>query len=215
MISKLHYISQLPEKGGHLDAINQALEAGCKWIQLRVKNEPVEAILEYALAARKLCNEHGAKLIINDFPEIALEAGADGVHLGFLDISLARAREIVGRELIIGGTANTFEDVELRVREGADYIGLGPYRFTATKLKLSPIVGLEGYEKILSQVKAAGITVPLIAVGGILTEDLTAIMQTGFHGVAMSGAITFSPERSQTVARIYELVNAAPVTQAS
>lgn len=244
MISKLHYISQpglssFPVAGGttgltgtpgstgssgesgatskmstHLDAITLALEAGCNWIQLRVKNEPKEAILEYALEARRLCNLFHAMLIVNDHPEIALQAEADGVHLGLLDMSVTLAREIVGPGLIIGGTANTYEDILLRVREGADYIGLGPYRFTTTKQNLSPILGLAGYQDIMRQVREAAISIPLIAIGGILTEDIAAIMQTGFYGVAMSGAITFSTGREQTVALIHELLHTHPANQA-
>jgi thiamine-phosphate pyrophosphorylase len=207
MIDKLHYISQQPEQGTHLTAIEQALKAGCKWIQLRVKNQPGEVILEYAKATRRLCSLHGAKLIIDDHPDIALAAGAHGVHLGLQDMPVRQARRIVGDKMIIGGTANTFQHIMQRVDEGVDYIGCGPFRFTATKEKLSPIIGLSGYERLAEQMDAANIQIPVIAIGGILPGDIAAIRQTGIYGVAISGAITFADNRSEIVKQIYHLLN--------
>jgi thiamine-phosphate pyrophosphorylase len=203
MIDKLHYISQQSKNGTHLTAIQAALSAGCKWIQLRVKDQPENLILEYAQQAQALCTEFGAKLIVNDHPEIALKAGAYGLHLGLQDMSIAEARRIVGSQMIIGGTANIFEHIQQRVAEGADYIGLGPYRFTKTKERLSPILGLDGYRDLLERVRSAGIIIPIIAIGGIESEDIAAIMQTGVHGVAISGAITHAVDAAQTTQHIY------------
>ena len=208
MIDKLHYISQQSETGSHLTAISQALEAGCKWVQLRVKNQPADVILEYAIEANKLCSQYGAKLIVNDHPEIALKAGAYGVHLGLQDMSVAQARRIVGQKMIIGGTANTFQHVQQRVAEGVDYIGCGPYRFTTTKEKLSPILGLEGFKAIMKQMRAAKITVPVIGIGGVLPEDITSLMDAGLYGVALSGAITNAEDRKAVVSYIYQRLNA-------
>lgn len=210
MIDKLHYISQEPQNGSHLTAIAQALEAGCKWIQLRVKNRPSDEILGYAIEANRLCNQHGAKLIVNDHPEIALKAGAYGVHLGLQDMPISVAREIVGKEMIIGGTANTIEHIEQRIAEGADYIGLGPYRFTTTKEKLSPILGWEGINGITHKIRCH---IPIIAIGGILPEDITMIKETGVHGVAVSGAITYAANRAEMVQRIYKRLSASSLNE--
>lgn len=207
MIDRLHYISQQPENGTHLTAIRSALEAGVKWVQLRVKNQRKEEVLPYAIDAAALCLAHGAKLIVNDHPEIALEAEAYGLHLGLEDMPIKMARNIVGKNMIIGGTANTFEHIMQRVSEQADYIGLGPYRFTATKQKLSPILGLEGYAEIIKQVKCADINIPLIAIGGIEVNDIKAIMNTGLYGVAVSGAITHATEPATVVQQMYTQVN--------
>ncbi|WP_295715671.1 thiamine phosphate synthase [Mucilaginibacter sp.] len=213
MIDKLHYISQQPKNGSHLTAIKQALEAGCKWVQLRVKNQPADVVLEYAIEANRLCNQYGAKLIVNDYPEIALKAGAYGVHLGLQDMPVSQARDIVGEKIIIGGTANTFQHIKQRVAEGADYIGLGPYRFTTTKQNLSPIVGLQGYHIIRQQMQDAGIRIPVIAIGGILAEDVSSIMQAGLYGVAISGAITFADNQQQAVKQIYQQLNTTLLNQ--
>jgi thiamine-phosphate pyrophosphorylase len=207
MIDKLHYISQQPENGTHLTAISHALEAGCKWVQLRVKDQPADVVLEYAIEANRLCDQYGAKLIVNDYPDIALKAGAYGVHLGLQDMPITQARRIVGNKMIIGGTANTFEHVEQRIAEGADYIGLGPYRFTATKQKLSPILGWDGINTIMQKLGSEHI--PIIAIGGILPEDITTIMETGVHGVAVSGAITYAANRAEVVDQMYQCLNAA------
>ncbi len=207
MIDKLHYISQQPQNGSHLTAIRQALDAGCKWIQLRIKNQTDDVILEYAIEANKICSRYGAKLIINDHPEIALIAGAYGVHLGLRDMSIAEARDIVGKKTIIGGTANTFEHIKQRIADGADYIGLGPFRFTTTKQNLSPILGLSGYETIMAQMRSANLQIPIIAVGGILSEDIAAIMQTGVYGIAVSGTITHATNPTQMVRHMYQELN--------
>jgi thiamine-phosphate pyrophosphorylase len=213
MIDKLHYISQQTENGSHLAAITTALDAGCKWIQLRIKDQPEDVILADAIKISELCREYKAKLIVNDHPEIALKAGAYGLHLGLQDMPIAQARQIVGSQMIIGGTANTFEHIQQRVAEGADYIGLGPFRFTKTKQKLSPILGIVGYESIMQQVREASIRIPIIAIGGILPHDVAAIMQAGLYGVAVSGAITYAAEPAETVAILYGHLNAAQLIE--
>lgn len=190
VIDKLHYISQAPEQGSHLTAIEKVLRSGGKWIQLRVKEQSEEAVLELALEANRLCREYGAKLIINDYPLVALKSGAYGVHLGLDDMPVPEARVILGKDKCIGGTANTFEDVQRRAAEGVDYIGLGPFRFTTTKKNLSPVIGMEGYTSIIRQMNESGISIPVIAIGGIDLPDIKPILETGIHGIAVSGLLT-------------------------
>lgn len=214
MIDRLHYISQEPKNGTHLTAIKVALEAGAKWIQLRVKDQPKAEILQYAIDAVALCNAYGAKLIVNDHPEIALKANAYGLHLGLDDMPIEQARDIVGKEMIIGGTANTFDHIKQRVSEQVDYIGLGPYRFTTTKQKLSPIVGLDGYAAIIKQVNLANIHIPIIAIGGIEMGDINAIIKTGLHGVAVSGAITHATDPATMVMEMYAQINSSNLKEA-
>lgn len=204
-IDQLHYISQASREG-HLEAIERVLLAGGKWIQLRVKNEPEAVVLPLAIAASALCKKHAARLIVNDYPEIALKAGADGVHLGLDDMPVAAARAILGPDRIIGGTANTFAQLQQRVAEGADYIGLGPYRFTTTKQNLSPVIGLQGYVKLMEQVKAAGIGTPVIAIGGITAADIPLLMQAGLYGIAVSGALSHTQDTSIVLNHINHLL---------
>jgi thiamine-phosphate pyrophosphorylase len=204
IIDSIQYISQPAKDGSQLTAIHLALDAGCRWIQLRVKNQSLKDILQDAIAAKKLCERYSARLIVNDYPEIALQADADGVHLGLEDMPIGMARAIVGKEMIIGGTANTFEQVQQRFDEGADYIGLGPFRFTRTKDKLSPILGLEGYAQIFLKMKELKLNMPVIAIGGILPEDVPSLRAVGAFGIAFSGALTFSDHPQETLKAIIQ-----------
>lgn len=202
MISTLHYISQKTATASHVDNIRLACDAGCRWIQLRIKEGTTSAITNAALAAKAICDRYGATLIINDHPHIARAAGAHGVHVGKNDMTVAAARQIVGEGMIVGGTSNTLEDILQHVKDGADYVGLGPFRFTTTKQKLSPILGLEGIADIMQQLHARHINIPVVAIGGILEEDVPAILATGIHGIAVSGLITHAANKVQTVSSI-------------
>ena len=144
---------------------------------------------EVAINVLKLCKEHDAVLIIDDDVELAKEINADGVHLGKKDMPVSEARQILGQGMIIGATANTFEDIVIAKQSGADYIGLGPFRFTTTKKGLSPILGLDGYKTIMKKMDEASIDIPVVAIGGITKEDVPQIIRTGVNGIAISGAV--------------------------
>ena len=185
----IQFISHYNDRYTYLDSIRLALEGGCRWIQLRMKDATEEEILPVALEAQRMCREAGATFIIDDHVGLVKRIKADGVHLGKKDMPIAEARRFLGDDFIIGGTANTFEDVRAHYEAGANYIGCGPFRFTTTKKGLSPILGLEGYISICSQMKAEGINLPIVAIGGITAEDIPMIMQTGVTGIALSGAV--------------------------
>ncbi|WP_247236670.1 thiamine phosphate synthase [Telluribacter sp. SYSU D00476] len=183
-ISPLQYITSRPE-----DA-DLACRNGVNWVQLRVKNRSLADWMALALETLAVCRQYKARLIINDNVQLAGEIGADGVHLGKQDMPVAEARQLLGASVTIGGTANTLEDIRTHYAAGADYIGLGPYRFTVTKENLSPILGLEGYSALLAACGQDSISIPIIAIGGIEVADVPAILQTGAYGIAVSGAIT-------------------------
>lgn len=198
-IARLQYISQGVTTGEHLDNIQKALEAGCRWIQLRIKDQDDESILIAAQKAKSLCDAFNAVLIINDKPDIAKAINANGVHLGKEDASPIDVRMALGEEFTIGGTANTLEDIRQLSKAGVNYIGLGPLRFTSTKKKLSPLLGFEGYETILQQMEYEGISIPVIAIGGVVAYDLPKLMNSGIYGVAVSSVITNATNREETV----------------
>ena len=152
MLHKLHYISQGKTPNEHLKNIEAVLNAGVKLIQLRLKNTSENIYVDLGFQTKELCNKYQALLIINDNPFVAKKCNADALHLGLNDMSVVEARKIFPNK-IIGGTANTFEDIKQRCSENVDYIGLGPFRFTNTKEKLSPILGLEGYIEIINKMK--------------------------------------------------------------
>ena len=130
---KLQYISQGDTQEVQLNNIQKALEFGCRWIQLRFKKANVETLEQTALLVKELCQKFNALFIINDHVSLAKKIEADGVHLGLTDTSIQEARELLGEDKIIGGTANTYEDVVQRFREKCNYVGLGPFKFTTTK----------------------------------------------------------------------------------
>lgn len=185
----LQFITHYTERYTYLDSVRIALEGGCRWIQLRMKEASPEEILPIALEALALCRKYNATFIIDDHVEIAKQIKADGVHLGKLDMSITEARKTLGKDFIIGGTANTFEDIQMLYKDGADYIGCGPFRYTTTKKKLSPVLGLEGYRHIISQMKKTNIHLPIVAIGGITPKDIPSLMETGITGIALSGSI--------------------------
>ena len=185
----VQFITHYTERYTYLDSVRIALEGGCRWIQLRMKEASPKDILPIAKEAMSLCRKYDATFIIDDFVELAKQIGADGVHLGKNDMPIAEARKILGKDFIIGGTANTFEDVQMLYKAGANYIGCGPFRFTTTKKNLSPILGLEGYQQIISLMKEHKISLPLVAIGGITKKDIPSLMQTGISGIALSGSI--------------------------
>lgn len=187
--AKMQFISHYTEKYSYMDSIRMALDGGCRWVQLRMKDAEDSEFLKLGPEVKKLCEPYNATFIIDDHVELIREAGADGVHLGKMDMPIAEARKILGEDYIIGGTANTFEDVRMHYEQSADYIGCGPFRFTTTKQKLSPILGLDGYRNVVQQMKAAGINIPIVAIGGITAEDIPAILQTGVTGIALSGTV--------------------------
>lgn len=203
----IQFITHTNERYDYLDGVRMALEGGCRWIQLRMKDASEEEVLKTAKSTRKLCRKYGAVFILDDYVELVERTGADGVHLGKDDMPIDEARRLLGKDKIIGGTANTFEDVKRIYSAGADYIGCGPFRFTTTKKKLSPILGLDGYNRIIEQMTAYGINIPVIAIGGILLQDVSDIMQTGVSGVAVSGAILNANNDDTPVTTMKRFIN--------
>ena len=201
----VQFITHFTEQYSYEDSVRIALEGGCRWVQLRMKNVATEHIYSIALRTQKMCQEYGATFIIDDHVEIVKQIKADGVHLGKLDMPISEARKILGNDFIIGGTANTFEDVKAHYEAGADYIGCGPYRYTTTKSNLSPILGLEGYRRIICRMKEAYIDIPLVAIGGITETDVPELMQTGISGIALSGSILSAKNHVEEMKKIIKL----------
>ena len=185
----IQFITHYTDRYTYLDSVRIALEGGCRWIQLRMKEASPEEIIPIAKEAMAMCHKHGATFIIDDHVELVKQLKADGVHLGKNDMLISEARRILGKDFIIGGTANTFEDVRMHAEAGADYIGCGPFRFTTTKKNLSPVLGLEGYTDIVSRMKTEGVNLPIVAIGGITKEDIPSLMKTGITGIAISGSV--------------------------
>lgn len=207
MFSKLQYISQGETGTDQIANIRDTLDAGCKWVQLRFKSAGESELAATAEQVKKLCDSYKATFIINDHVQLAQTIDASGVHLGLSDMPVTEARQMLGTDKIIGGTANTLEDVLSRVEEKCDYIGLGPFRFTHTKKNLSPILSLAGFEKIMTAIDLKSIHTPVYAIGGILSEDVESIMRTGVYGVAVAGEITTSDNKEAILQKFKALLS--------
>jgi thiamine-phosphate pyrophosphorylase len=211
-MERLQYISQETDSISHIEGIQKACDAGVKWIQLRIKEKTSNEVFSTAKQAKDICDAFGAKLTINDMPKVAKQVSAYGVHLGKDDMNIADARKLVGMSSVIGGTANTIEEIEQHFKDGANYIGAGPFRFTSTKKNLSPVLGLEGYRKIMEEYGKRGISIPVFAIGGIELDDIKDIMSTGIYGIAVSGLIANAVDAKITVNEIYERINSSIYT---
>jgi thiamine-phosphate pyrophosphorylase len=188
-IERLQYLTQDGvDRKTHAELVGDACRAGIKWVQFRTKNTPEDQWEPTALEVQEVAKKYDAVLIINDNVALAKKIGADGVHLGKEDMSVKEARKILGDNFIIGGTANTAEDIKRLVNEGADYIGLGPYRFTTTKKNLSPVLG---HNELLELLKIQN-KIPIILIGGITAEDIPDIAKNGAYGAAVSSAINLA-----------------------
>ncbi|MDR0365026.1 MAG: thiamine phosphate synthase [Bacteroidales bacterium] len=201
------FITNKTDRYDHVESARIALEGGCKWLQLRMKEIPMETMEETALKVKELCIIHRAIFIMDDHVTLAKKIRADGVHLGKMDMPVKEARAILRDDFIIGGTANTFEDILQLIDDGVDYIGLGPFRLTDTKKNLGPILGLDGYRKIMQQCKEQEIAISVVAVGGITENDIESLMQTGVIGVALSSEILQAENPIEKTRRIVNLVN--------
>jgi thiamine-phosphate pyrophosphorylase len=166
-----------------------AIKGGCRWIQVRMKDADDESVRRVVEAIRPLTLQTGTTLILDDRVELVRQLGVDGVHLGKEDMVPAEARKILGDKAIIGSTANTIDDVVRLDEQPINYFGIGPFRFTSTKKRLAPTLGLEGYKAIMSEMRSRGISLPVVAIGGITIDDVSQILATGVNGVAISGAI--------------------------
>ena len=187
---RLQFITHHNEKYSYVDSARIALEGGCRWIQLRMKDANDTLMEETALIIQKMCKDYGATFIIDDNVTLTKKINADGVHLGKNDMPIAEARMILGDKFIIGGTINSFDDI-LQHLQGAtpDYFGCGPFRFTSTKKNLAPILGYEGYKNILTKMRENNINIPLIAIGGICKDDISKLLDCGINGIALSSSI--------------------------
>lgn len=185
----LQFITNTEVKLPVVEQIEQALAGGCRWIQIRMKDAPDEEIAEVVRAVKPKCVETEAFLILDDRVDLAKDLDVGGVHLGKDDMPPSQARMKLGPAAVIGVTANTFDDIKAVSGLDIDYLGIGPFRDTATKKNLAPILGADGIRDICLAMRESGITIPAVAVGGIRIEDVENLMLTGISGIAVSGAI--------------------------
>jgi len=192
----------------HLDVARAALSAGVGCIQLRDKSRPTRELVALGEQIVVLCCEARAMLIVNDRPDVACAVGADGVHLGDQDMPVAVARrlfESAGRRMIIGASVSTTEEAARLVREGADYVSVGPVFATATKPDAGAAVGLEAVERVKK-----GCRVPVVAIGGINAQNVGSVLRAGADAVAVISAVSRADDMEKAAAELLAAIAAVP-----
>lgn len=213
-LPRIQYISHPQEDFSNLSWLENLAEGGVSWVQLRIKEEDLAefhptlhykaTFIEIADLMREKTAELGMILTINDHPEIARLANADGIHLGVEDV--LEASETNGFS-VYGGTAHDLDEMKKHPYDKLSYFGVGPFQETQTKRKIKPVLGTEGYATLLTEMKAAGISNPIFAIGGIGENDIPGIMQTGVYGIALSGLIHKNNFDIQLIKNIVQKVN--------
>ena len=196
------FISHHNAKYDYISGCKEALRGGIRFVQLRMKDASDEEVVTTAKVLREECDKYAALLTVDDRVNL-LETGLfDGVHIGKNDMPVCEAKKITGSKFLLGATCNTEEDVLHAIADGADYIGMGPFRFTTTKKNLSAILGLEGYTKIMQEMQSRGAKTPIYAIGGITVDDLPDLKATGVYGIAISSVILDSENPNNTIEQI-------------
>jgi len=170
-------------------ALEEALQGGVRALQLREKDLCIRDMLEMAYELREITKKHGAKLFINDRVDVAKAVDADGVHLGGSGIPPRAARKAAGGSMLIGVSSHSMEQAKNAEREGADFITIGPVYETPSKMRYGAPLGLDIIEKVKD-----GVTVPVIAVGGIKKERVGEVLKAGAHGIALISGILGSDD---------------------
>ena len=203
----LQFITHKSDRFSIAEEVKMVIDGGCRWVQLRMKDVSDEEVKSVAEQIIPMCQETDTILVIDDRVELTMDLKVHGVHLGKNDMPAVDAREYLGAGAIIGVTANTAQDIITYKKVDVDYVGLGPFKYTTTKSNLSPIIGLDGYRDIITEVRNAGVELPIVAIGGITLEDVAELMSTGVNGVAMSGAILSAENPTEYTKRVIEALN--------
>ena len=188
------------DRYSHAELADRAVKAGVRLVQYRDKSKPGREALSEIREIAKLTRKAKTLFIVNDRADFALSGNADGVHLGQEDLPISAARQILGKDKIIGGTSSSPEEALHVEREGADYVALGHIFETTTKKKDYPPVGLETLRKVCESV-----SIPVVAIGGITLENAPRVLETGADAIAVSSAICRADDPLEAAAKFVDL----------
>jgi len=166
------------------NCIEDALKGGATLVQIREKDTSTRDFFQVAKEIKEVTSKYNVPLIINDRIDIALAIDAEGVHLGQSDMPIAIARGILGKDKIIGISANNLDEALEAQKNGADYLGLGPVFYTGTKKDIKEPIGLTGLKELTKN-----INIPSVAIGGINKENAKSILDSGVNGISLISAI--------------------------
>ena len=188
-IEKLHFITHDIPQHSHIEQAEIACQAGAKWIQYRCLTKSDEELIADLNVIAGICDDWGTTLIVTDHVHLKGKADIQGFHMEDMDADFVVLREQLGDEFTLGGSATTVENLIRLANQGADYAGFGPFATSNTKPNDAPLLGVEGYLKARQELKKLAILLPILAVGGIKLTDVSALLKTGVHGIAVSAAI--------------------------
>jgi len=203
MIPKLHYISQGNSPKEHLENIQKACSSGAELVQLHIDTISEKKYLKLALEAREITAHFQTRLMLSNHFKIAKEVKADGVHLDSTDFCATTALEYLFSWQIVGATANTLQDCKTLIDKKVDYITLSPYKSLENQENSSIVLGLNGFSLIVEALKTE---TPIIGFGEITPDDVTAILETGISGIAVSDQIS---KNFDVIKRFNQLLNAS------
>ena len=196
---KLYAITDVSIAGiSHLKQLKRLIEGGATLIQLREKTAAPGEWFKDALACAEHARKHGVTLIVNDRADIAMAIGANGVHLGQDDMPIGAARELLGRDAVIGLSTHTLEQVEAAARLPIDYIGFGPIFPTTTKSTPDEVVGLD----LFNEAHRITPDLPIVAIGGITLDNFQAALDAGATSVAIISDLLSDPEKITSRTRL-------------
>lgn len=186
------------------EQVECAIRGGVTCLQLREKELDIGSFFEEAEKIKLLCNKSNVPFIVNDNVEIAVKCGADGVHIGQEDMAAAEVRRIIGKDMILGVSAQTVEQAKKAEQDGADYLGVGAVFPTSTKLDAAD-VPYDTLKEICAAVK-----IPVVAIGGIKRENINKLSGSGISGIAVVSAI-FAAEDIENECRILKEITSDAV----
>lgn len=200
-IGRLHVLTDtaLQNRFSHVELTEMAIAGGADVIQFRQKEGSTREMIETAREIKRKCAEADVTFIVNDRLDVAIALEADGVHLGQDDFPIPLAREILGTDWIIGGSAATLEEAEKCVAEGADYIGFGPVFPTGSKDDAGPVSGIEILTKAVKDYP-----LPIIAIGGISAQNTPEVIRAGVHGIAVISAVCCQGDPEQATRDLFQ-----------
>jgi len=205
-IEKFQYITHDVPHLTHIEQVQKACEAGAKWIQYRCLTKSDEELQKDINTIAEICDDWGTTLIVTNHVHLHGKADIQGFHIEDMYADFIALRKTVGNDITLGGSAHTIENLIRLAHEGADYTGFGPFSVTRTKPNSLSLLGLQGYEDAIRQLKAENIVLPVLAVGGITIQDVEDLMSTGIYGIAVSGAINFAADFGEAYADFYNKV---------
>jgi thiamine-phosphate pyrophosphorylase len=201
---RLYLITDRTQTSGRplTDVVREALEGGVRAVQLREKDLAGRDLFALARELRSITSAFGARLFINDRLDIALAAGADGVHLGAAGLPVREARRLAGPELLIGYSAHALDEACRAEADGADFITFGPVYHTPSKASFGPPLGVEALKAVCSRVN-----IPVFALGGVKITSVAEILTAGARGIALISAVMASSDPRQSAASLLRTID--------